>query len=307
METCLVLLSTYNGEKYLKEQLESIISQDVDCFVKIYIRDDGSNDKTWSIIKEYEERYPTQIISESGENLGIHRSFLYMIKNSVSADYYAFCDQDDVWKIDKLKKTIEVIRREDKKVPVLVYSGYLVVDDKLKLIKYEFPDTNESTKSIIQILCHNKIPGCTEVFNSSLIKILQCIEIDALRMHDSYVCAVAYIYGKVFAIDEGLILYRQHNGNALGYNKTRKFSKRVKDKIKLLIKGETYSTAEIAQSILLYNTKIIDIKKINELKMLAQYNSKLLQKVRLFLDTDTSSNHRMSTLSIKFRIIFNRL
>ena len=306
MESCLVLLSTYNGEKYLAEQLDSIIQQVVDCNIYIYIRDDGSTDGTRRILNEYRRRYPDCISIEYGENIGVHKSFLYMVKNSEPADFYAFCDQDDVWKKDKLKKAIDKIRL-DKGIPVLCYSGYSVVDSNLNLMKDEYSDESCSVKSAVQILCHNKIPGCTEVFNKELMCILKEIDLATVRMHDSYVCAVAYAYGKVVGINESLILYRQHTGNALGYNKSRKLNKRIVDKIRLLVYGEEYSTAITAKKILEYNEGALDTVAKKDLQMLSQYNNRILQKMKLLFNKDTSSLHRMSNLSIKFRILFNRL
>ena len=103
-----VVMSTYNGEKYISEQIDSILKQN--CVrVKLYIRDDGSKDNTRQMIEEYAKRYDN-IYYEFGENVGFSKSFLYALKNAPDAQYYAFSDQDDVWSEDKIITTIALIQ-----------------------------------------------------------------------------------------------------------------------------------------------------------------------------------------------------
>ena len=98
-----IMLSTYNGEKYIRKQLDSLVNQSYKAYMKVFVRDDGSTDNTLSILEEYIEKINLTIIK--GENVGPGKSFWKLFMNqNINADYYAFCDQDDIWDSDKLKK-----------------------------------------------------------------------------------------------------------------------------------------------------------------------------------------------------------
>lgn len=123
-----VVMSTYNGEKYLKEQIDSILSQEgVD--VRLYIRDDGSSDRTTDILASYQEHKNVKI--EKGNNLGFAKSFLTALDECDEADYYAFSDQDDVWEKDKLSTAIEILEEESQSTPLLYCSALQRVDENL--------------------------------------------------------------------------------------------------------------------------------------------------------------------------------
>ena len=100
-------MSTYNGERYLREQIDSILQQ-IDVEIELIIRDDGSNDGTVQIIEEYASKYPC-ISYYCGDNVGVGKSFMELLKNAPTADYYAFSDQDDVWLKDKLIRAVKAI------------------------------------------------------------------------------------------------------------------------------------------------------------------------------------------------------
>ena len=105
-----ILLSTYNGEKYIKEQIESLLDQTIKNWFLV-IRDDGSHDKTVEILKEYSTSYPNKIFIDGSvrENLGAGKSFMHLLKIT-HADYYMFCDQDDVWMPDKIERTLAKVK-----------------------------------------------------------------------------------------------------------------------------------------------------------------------------------------------------
>ena len=106
-------MSTYNGHKYLDKQLKSIAEQTVVNHLTLYIRDDGSKDDTFDIIDKWKNKINIVLYKE--KNAGPAMSFWQLLmKSEVKADYYAFCDQDDVWDKDKIEKGIEKGRREEK-------------------------------------------------------------------------------------------------------------------------------------------------------------------------------------------------
>ena len=141
-EKILVLMSTYNGEQYIKEQIESILEQD-GVNVHLLIRDDGSRDGTIEILKDYSKRY-NNIEMYQGKNLGACQSFFNLMKNAgMEYDYYAFADQDDVWERDKLKAAISRIEGEEQ-IPVLYCGTYKLVDKELKEIPQKQTQKNIS-------------------------------------------------------------------------------------------------------------------------------------------------------------------
>ena len=129
-----VLMSTYNGEKYIKEQLDSILSQ-VGVELSVLIRDDGSSDSTLSIIKDYAEQNKN-IKYYVGENIKPAQSFIDLIFNSPDADYYALSDQDDVWDKDKLKCAIDLLQATNPDKPAMYHSNLRIVDGDLNFYRY---------------------------------------------------------------------------------------------------------------------------------------------------------------------------
>lgn len=217
-----VLMSTYNGQKYIRNQIESILNQNgVD--VDLYIRDDGSSDNTLNIIKEYKN-----IILYQGKNIGVGNSFmnlLYCVPQQY--DYYAFSDQDDIWMTDKLIIAINKIKDNYNGGSVLYCSNQILVDKDLKKIgmRYDIaPDI-----SCEQIFSVNKVSGCTMVWNKTLQKLLcnkkPSCDLLKCRIHDVWVAIVASISGKIIYDSNGYILYRQHENNVVGGIEDNKLDK----------------------------------------------------------------------------------
>lgn len=218
-----ILLSTYNGERYLEEQIESILKQDFSD-LKIFIRDDGSTDSTVSIIQHYESLYSNIYFLKEDNNLGAAMSFMSLLKR-VSSDYYMFCDQDDIWHKNKVSKSIsKIIDVEQKQtMPVLVFSNAKVVNDKLDIINGSFWNYNRVSPKIILtsskfINVFNCSPGCTMIFNNELKKCLTDYD-ENIVMHDWYIMIKALQNGKVDFINESLMSYRQHSNNTVGADK----------------------------------------------------------------------------------------
>ena len=120
-EKVTILMSSYNGEKYITEQIESLVQQTYPN-IQILIRDDGSSDNTINIIKKFQEKYNNIKLIE-GENLGFINSFFELLKISEKSDYYAYCDQDDVWMKDKIERAVSFLKKEPKEIPLLYFSN----------------------------------------------------------------------------------------------------------------------------------------------------------------------------------------
>lgn len=214
-----ILLSTYNGGKYLKEQLNSLFSQTYKDF-EIIVRDDISSDKTLEILKSYDVK-----LIESTLNLGAKKSFFTLLKYALEnsdSKYFMFCDQDDVWNEDKIEKTLYKMKELEtlysSEIPFLIHTDLEVVDESLKTIsssmsEYEYiiPKYNSLNRLLIQ----NTITGCTMMINRELAKKSLDIPEEAI-MHDWWIGLIASYFGRIGYLNTSTIKYRQHGKNTIG-------------------------------------------------------------------------------------------
>ena len=208
MKNVQVLMSTYNGEKYLKEQLESILNQK-GVRINILVRDDGSKDNTISILKEYKE-----IKFFESNNIGCTQSFLELIKYAGDYDFYAFADQDDVWDEDKILIATQYLKSYKK--PALYSSDTRLVDENLNFIKNEFINPTTTLGSAIS---KNYVTGCTTVFNSMLMNYLKKYSPKSAPFHDWWANLVCLAVGGFSIYDnKPHISYRQHGNNVVSGN-----------------------------------------------------------------------------------------
>lgn len=224
-----ILMATYNGEKYICQQIDSILSQTCKDW-ELYIHDDGSEDNTIAAVESYVEKYPDKIHLIDGKSTGGAKyNFFYMF-GQVEAPYYMTCDQDDVWLEKKIELTYDkMLAIEDKAdIPCLVYTELRVVDSELNTIadtmsEYQSLDCHKRT--INQFILQNSVTGCTMMMNRALRdKMLHITNIDNTIMHDWWAALVAAQFGKTAFIDEPTILYRQHGDNSLGALGINRFS-----------------------------------------------------------------------------------
>lgn len=204
----MVLMSSYNGEKYIKEQIESILAQQ-GVQVSILLRDDESKDRTIQIVNELNSNR-VQIVC--GNNVGATNSFFELVEMCGKSEYYAFSDQDDLWDDDKLKIAINAIGKING--PAVYSSNTRLVDKNLKLIKEEAKHPNTTLASA---LMKDYATGCTIVFNSALMDILKSAIPKYAANHDWWVNLVVLSIGGVSIFDkEPHMSYRQHGNNVVG-------------------------------------------------------------------------------------------
>lgn len=220
MKDIVVLLATYNGSEYLKQQLDSLFKQTFSDF-RIVVHDDGSSDATLDIINTYRNNYPEKIELLYGDSLGSPKAnFLWML-TQVEAEIYFFCDQDDVWHETKIEKSLQALGKNV--APACVFTDMWVTDESLNVLSDSFiryigrtPDNTAYS----QILIDNPAAGTTMCFNRALrdlvVELLPKIDINNIPMHDALVLALADIMGQVIAIDEPLVYYRQTGHNTMG-------------------------------------------------------------------------------------------
>lgn len=234
-----ILISTYNGSRYLSKQLNSLIAQTYkDC--SIYIRDDGSNDGTQEIIKSYTTRYPEKIVFyDSIDNIGAGKSFMCLLELT-QADYYMFCDQDDVWMPDKVEKTLAKAKSLELEyginTPIGVFTDLTVVDSKLNILMPSLWKGDnrhpEYTRNFYkQWTNRHATYGCTLLINKAAKKIVIPYRqlASVIGGHDTWIEYILIKKGIYSYIDEPTIYYRQHSSNVIGANIGISYKNEVKD------------------------------------------------------------------------------
>ncbi len=216
-----VLMSVWNGEKYLEEQIESLIAQTHENW-RLIIRDDRSSDASPRIIAEYCARFPGKIrlLSDGSGQLGPCQSYAKLLA-SASAEYAMFCDQDDVWLPRKIESCLrEVIRleRENAGLPILLYTDLTVVDQSLNVVAesfWRYQRINPRNNGLNALILDNVATGCTTIFNRRLKELAEPVPKEAV-MHDWWLALIGSAYGKVAYLPDRTMLYRQHGQNDTG-------------------------------------------------------------------------------------------
>jgi len=215
-------MSTYNGEKYICQQIDSILQQE-DVEVNLLVRDDGSTDKTHSILKDYAEK--GMLSWYKGDNLGPAHSFLQLLKDAPESDYYAFSDQDDYWQKDKISTAINKIRCSNE--PSLYFCQTQLADKDLTPIP---TPVLKPLCTFGEALVYQFIGGCTMVMNNALRDIVISYNPSFLQMHDVWIYCIAKAVDAVVYYDPiPHILYRQHETNVVGqgYGQLKEWKKRI--------------------------------------------------------------------------------
>lgn len=214
-----ILLATYNGELYLREQIGSLLKQ-TEKQIEILIRDDGSTDGTLQIIQEMCQKYPEQIkwIQDEKKCGSALRNF-YALLSYADADYVMFCDQDDVWFENKVATTLEAMKQEEEKSgqPLLIYSDYIPTDADLNpiVIQKKSNQIDHAKLDVNHLLVQNYVTGCTMMMNRALYEnVLEYRE--EMLMHDWWIAIYAATFGRIMHLQEPLMYYRQHGGNCVG-------------------------------------------------------------------------------------------
>ena len=220
-----ILLATYNGSRFVREQLDSLAAQTHRDW-RLLVRDDGSTDETMAIVREWAKACdrPVEIVEDGRTGLGASQNFGALLEKS-TAPYFAFCDQDDSWLPEKLETMLAAMRAQEKAaggsdVPVMVFSDLEVVDEKLDRIAASFALRSRrpvlsSGREMDQIMLHNPVPGCALLGNAALREASLPIP-EAAVMHDWWVALAAGALGRVSIVHRPLVQYRQHGKNTLG-------------------------------------------------------------------------------------------
>lgn len=253
MKSVAVLMSTYNGEKFLREQLDSILAQE-GVRVSLFVRDDGSSDGTEKILAEYAGK-DARVRYRMCENVGVGNSFMRLLYDVPDTfDYYAFSDQDDIWLPEKLSEGIAMLKASG---ALLYASNQLCADREGKPLRLRYEEGRSIHLSPVQIMEKNMLSGCTMILPASFREILCAKEhrpsasLLRNRIHDVWLAVTAAVCGTIAYDGRAFLLYRQHGDNVVGadeHDRAREArARRKKLADKELRNGRSKLAAEICE------------------------------------------------------------
>ena len=297
MRKVIVLLSTYNGEKYIEEQIKSILMQK-GVQVEIVVRDDGSTDKTIEILEFYKEK--GLINWYAGENLKPANSFMDLIYTAPVGDYYAFCDQDDFWLEDKLEIAVRYLEMSTEKKPALYYGRARLVDKDLNLLK-EGRTSSDVMLDLKSAIINSNAIGCTMVFNKSLFDIVKESQPSYISMHDAWVHKTCIIFhGNIFFDDDVHVLYRQHGNNVIG--STNSVWKKIVSHYKSFLKKECIRSRTICSLIECYGEKM-QVEDYEMCKLVADYKHSFKNRLKIVFQDKIKTNYLRRNTLFKIAIL----
>ena len=296
-----VMLASYNGEKYIQEQINSIFRQK-NVNIKLVIRDDGSTDNTLKIIEKYKNNKLIKIIK--GQNVGPANNFYKLLENSFEADYYAWSDQDDIWDEDKLIIAIKMIKEfEDK--PALYYSASRTVDKKnnlLSIIGADSPSLNYGAA-----LVRSKAQGATFLFNNKLLQIARAYTPEFKKcgiLHDAWLHRVCLaVGGEVIHDSKPHMSYRIHESNVIARMPSNSIRKRISSFFS--IKTTNYCSKVALQLLKGYS---LSMSKANyEITFnLANYRNNFKCKLKVLLSSKYKIGVIKEDIKFKISVILNK-
>lgn len=297
-----VLMATYNGEKFLSEQLDSILNQSYKN-INLIVRDDGSTDSTYNILNNYADK----LTIIKGHNVGCKACFSEVAKyaaiNYSNCKYFAFSDQDDFWLQDKIKtavKKLEHTNVEDR--PLLYICPTKLVDEKLNPITHKY-SKKSFRYTLEEAMMLGTCAGCTMVFNRKLLDLYVKASPDVMYLHDDWIYKVCLACnGTLIVDDQPHILYRQHGHNVLGGNqgKLKAWTRRFK-----MFKEGRVRSSKAKYILDIYSDEISDHAK-NILTDVANYTSSIKCKLHLLFSDKFRTTNRKFNLLFKIAVICNK-
>ena len=300
MNSVCVLISTYNGQKYLQEQLDSLYAQK-GVRLTILARDDGSSDRTPDILRENANANDC-VKWYRGSNLGPAESFLNLISGAPDADYYAFCDQDDVWDDDKLICAVRMLDGIDRNKPALYHSNLRLVDKDLRYLgkAHDKPLTEPARYTA---LAEPVATGCTMVMNRAARELL-CERLpDRCKMHDEWTYLVVSLTGKVLYDFTPHISYRQHDDNVLSIKPGTKVMKVMKAKIRRMRTEDWIPRSAHAGELCKKYPDVLRKKDMAIAKKMAAYRDSATGKLKLLFEPRVHGSTAVKDLEYRIKIL----
>ncbi len=292
-------MATYNGERYLVEQIDSILNQK-NVEVNLQVRDDGSSDSTMDILEHYSRKGLIQFYQ--GMNLGPARSFMQLLRDSSdAADYYAFADQDDFWLTDKMKVACQYLMQVDSSTPALYFCQTKLVDENLKPFEKQIEINPKMTFG--ESLVYEFIGGCTMVMNKQLRNAINSYNPSYLPMHDVWIYSVALAIGaKVFFDKTPHMLYRQHGRNVIGQGYSRMHE--WKQRMHRLCNSE-HSRSRRAKEIMKGYEHLLSSENKCLLQNFIKGKSNLLTRLSLMKNEQLLSSNLSTNYNFKLALLLN--
>lgn len=296
-------MSTYNGEAYLQEQIDSILAQKTKLYgenidLSLLIRDDGSIDNTRNILEEYHRKFP-QITYILGKNIGACRSFFRLMQRAEKeADYIAFSDQDDVWEKNKIRRALSGLKKYNE-IPAMYAGDLEIVNCDLEIMKVSANTSRNFHPSFGNALIENICIGCTIVINKKLYDMAVKTVPRHAYMHDWWLYMTASCFGKVLYDSKPFIKYRQHEGNTVG--SAVRYWQLMKKRIENFHLLQNYVPLQIKEF-----TEIFELPEEKELlaeQMLAKHGD-LKKRIKIFRYREISRRTTGDTILYKLGYLF---
>lgn len=305
MKSVQVLLSTYNGERYITEQIESIMKQSYPD-VSVLVRDDGSSDGTVQKLQQMEQLYPGRIELIQGSNLGVIGSFFeLLVMSDHHADYYCFCDQDDVWFDHKVKTAVSKLDNEmNIAEPGMVFTSTLLTDGELNS-QGIWPNPPRREPSFYNALYENVAIGATITMNQSARNLFingRSVDSQKILMHDWWFYLLISAFGKVIYDPGPSMLYRQHGNNVVGgsnspveklKNKFNSFKRHI---------GKDLLRAQALEFRRLYGEQL-EGEKREQLDLFVAPRSRLIDRLKYMNRSRLHRQSRSESLLFKFLVL----
>lgn len=291
-----VLMSSYNGEKYIRQQIDSILAQEGVAPI-LLVRDDGSTDSTLSILREYQDK--GLLTYYQGANLGPQRSFMQLLKDAPPADYYAFADQDDVWLPEKLKCAADFLDGSSKEALYLCQTQ--LVDADLNKI----PSVIVSPLATFgEALIYKFAGGCTMVLNNKMRDKANAYSPAYLAMHDIWLYTLAYALGADVCFDRTPhILYRQHGNNTIGQGQSQLYMWKLRFS-RLL--GKEAMRSRMAKEIYQGYGECMPQPQHDLLRLFVEGKDSFMKRVRIVFNSQLRCPDRTTQLLFWVNVMLNK-
>lgn len=302
MKTVQVLMSTYNGQKYLAAQIDSILQQE-NVRVSLQIRDDGSTDNTYEILQKYAAAHNNiQIIK--GNNVGYRKSFMKLVHKATSHDYYAFSDQDDVWKKDKLWQAVHRLELiASKSRPGLYFSNCTLVAEDLQeigVLHSSNPLDHTKDQALVEGFAH----GCTLVFSHKALTLVQTYKSKLDVAHDFWIPLLMFFFGEIIYDDRGAILYRQHANNTFGNRAS--YRKMFKITVEQFFTSSKNAYSSVITDFIEGYGSLLSEVEYEHIKAIATYRTSWKKKWKLLTNSNMRKKSLKGTIIIKILILFSK-
>ncbi|MDT8952614.1 MULTISPECIES: glycosyltransferase [Lactobacillaceae] len=299
-----VLMSTFNGERFLEAQLESIWKQKTEAQIHLYVRDDGSTDSTLKILHAWSTRIPMTIVQDH-ENIGPSRSFFRLARGVSSSDYYAFVDQDDIWDLNKLETCIQAM--ECKSTPVVCTSNCRIIDSQGLLIRPRMHAMAPKFTIPSQLTC-GSVQGCSMVFNNSALSTFIKWDDRKVPMHDlALLVGVMSMGGEIIYFDKALFSYRVHNRNVVA-KQGKTFLVREKNTLEKWIgRKNLHDISIFADEIIRIFGSNLDEGVCSYLHTLSQCPSSLRARVKVLFNHESRSPNFRGDASFRIKVLLGTI